>query len=163
MMKVPLLVIIGKSPMNTVCDLISPVSPFMNSAVTNNGAEYVMSLSRHSASVKDGRSDVPQTAGLEEIFEEISPIEDFGGSMSLSFREHRFEPPKYTAEECKEKDFTFSQPLFVTAEFVNYTTGEIKSQTVFMGDFPMMTEKGTFIINGTERVVVSQLDRKSVV
>ena len=79
--------------------------------------------------------------------------------MSLSFREHRFEPPKYTAEECKEKDFTFAAPLFVTAEFVNYTTGEIKSQTVFMGDFPLMTERGTFIINGTERVVVSQLVR----
>ncbi|MCV2395576.1 DNA-directed RNA polymerase subunit beta [Actinotalea sp. M2MS4P-6] len=106
-----------------------------------------------------GRGDVPETSGLEEIFEEISPIEDFGGSMSLSFRDHRFEPPKYTADECKEKDFTFAAPLFVTAEFVNYTTGEIKSQTVFMGEFPLMTERGTFIINGTERVVVSQLVR----
>ncbi len=106
-----------------------------------------------------GRTDVPETSGLEEIFEEISPIEDFGGSMSLSFRDHRFEPPKYTVEECKEKDFTYAAPLFVTAEFVNYTTGEIKSQTVFMGDFPLMTERGTFIINGTERVVVSQLVR----
>ena len=109
--------------------------------------------------VEAGRDDVPTTAGLEEIFEEISPIEDFGNTMSLSFRDHRFEEPKYTAEECKEKDFTFSQPLFVTAEFVNYTTGEIKSQTVFMGDFPIMTDRGTFIINGTERVVVSQLVR----
>ncbi|WP_372595105.1 DNA-directed RNA polymerase subunit beta [Actinotalea sp.] len=106
-----------------------------------------------------GRTDVSETSGLEEIFEEISPIEDFGGTMSLSFRDHRFEPPKYTAEECKEKDFTFAAPLFVTAEFVNYTTGEIKSQTVFMGEFPLMTERGTFIINGTERVVVSQLVR----
>ena len=106
-----------------------------------------------------GRTDVPETSGLEEIFEEISPIEDFGGSMSLSFRDHRFEPPKYTVEECKEKDFTYAAPLFVTAEFVNYTTGEIKSQTVFMGEFPLMTERGTFIINGTERVVVSQLVR----
>lgn len=114
---------------------------------------------RVAAALETGRQDVPETAGLEEIFEEISPIEDFGGSMSLSFREHRFEPPKYTAEECKEKDFTFAAPLFVTAEFVNYTTGEIKSQTVFMGDFPLMTERGTFIINGTERVVVSQLVR----
>jgi DNA-directed RNA polymerase subunit beta len=114
---------------------------------------------RVAAAVIAGRQDVPETAGLEEIFEEISPIEDFGGSMSLSFREHRFEPPKYTAEECKEKDFTYAAPLFVTAEFVNYTTGEIKSQTVFMGDFPLMTERGTFIINGTERVVVSQLVR----
>ncbi len=114
---------------------------------------------RVAKALESGRQDVPETAGLEEIFEEISPIEDFGGSMSLSFREHRFEPPKYTAEECKEKDFTFAAPLFVTAEFVNYTTGEIKSQTVFMGDFPLMTERGTFIINGTERVVVSQLVR----
>jgi DNA-directed RNA polymerase subunit beta len=114
---------------------------------------------RVAAALEAGRQDVPETAGLEEIFEEISPIEDFGGSMSLSFREHRFEPAKYTAEECKEKDFTYAAPLFVTAEFVNYTTGEIKSQTVFMGDFPLMTERGTFIINGTERVVVSQLVR----
>ncbi|GAB6938009.1 DNA-directed RNA polymerase subunit beta [Isoptericola variabilis] len=114
---------------------------------------------RVEAATAAGRSDVPATSGLEEIFEEISPIEDFGQSMSLSFSNHRFEPPKYTAEECKEKDFTFAAPLFVTAEFVNYTTGEIKSQTVFMGDFPLMTERGTFIINGTERVVVSQLVR----
>lgn len=114
---------------------------------------------RVEAATAAGRSDVPATSGLEEIFEEISPIEDFGQSMSLSFSNHRFEPPKYTADECKEKDFTFAAPLFVTAEFVNYTTGEIKSQTVFMGDFPLMTERGTFIINGTERVVVSQLVR----
>ena len=114
---------------------------------------------RVATALETGRQDVPETAGLEEIFEEISPIEDFGGSMSLSFREHRFEQPKYTADECKEKDFTFAAPLFVTAEFVNYTTGEIKSQTVFMGDFPLMTDRGTFIINGTERVVVSQLVR----
>ena len=79
--------------------------------------------------------------------------------MSLSFRDHRFEPPKNTVEECKERDFTYSAPLFVTAEFMNNETGEIKSQTVFMGDFPLMTDKGTFIINGTERVVVSQLVR----
>ncbi|MCK9792609.1 DNA-directed RNA polymerase subunit beta [Isoptericola sp. 4D.3] len=114
---------------------------------------------RVEAATSAGRSDVPATSGLEEIFEEISPIEDFGQSMSLSFSNHRFEPPKYTADECKEKDFTFAAPLFVTAEFVNYTTGEIKSQTVFMGDFPLMTARGTFIINGTERVVVSQLVR----
>ncbi len=111
------------------------------------------------ARVAAASSAVPATSGLEEIFEEISPIEDFGQSMSLSFSNHRFEPPKYTADECKEKDFTFAAPLFVTAEFVNYTTGEIKSQTVFMGDFPLMTARGTFIINGTERVVVSQLVR----
>jgi DNA-directed RNA polymerase subunit beta len=97
--------------------------------------------------------------GLAEVFEEISPIEDFTGQMALSFSEHRFEEPKYGQDECKEKDLTYAAPLFVTAEFVNRTTGEIKSQTVFMGDFPMMTGGGTFIINGTERVVVSQLVR----
>jgi DNA-directed RNA polymerase subunit beta len=106
-----------------------------------------------------GRKDLPEQSGLEEIFEEISPIEDFTGTMSLSFRDHRFEPPKYSSEECKEKDMTFSAPMFVTAEFINNSTGEIKSQTVFMGDFPLMSPKGTFIINGTERVVVSQLVR----
>ncbi len=106
-----------------------------------------------------GRTDLSTSSGLEEIFEEISPIEDFSGSMSLSFRDHRFEPTKYSVEECKDKDMTYAAPLFVTAEFTNNTTGEIKSQTVFMGDFPMMTPKGTFVINGTERVVVSQLVR----
>ena len=109
--------------------------------------------------VDAGRTDIPMTSGLEEIFEEISPIEDFSGQMSLSFREHRFEEPKYTEAQCREKDLTYSQPLFVTAEFFNAETGEIKSQTVFMGDFPLMTDKGTFIVNGTERVVVSQLVR----
>jgi len=98
-------------------------------------------------------------SGLAEILEEISPIEDFSGTMSLSFSAPRFDEVKASIEECKEKDLTYCAPLFVTAEFTNNTTGEIKSQTVFMGDFPMMTPKGTFIINGTERVVVSQLVR----
>ena len=111
------------------------------------------------AEIAKGNTEIPQISGLSEIFEEISPIEDLAGMMSLSFRDHRFEPPKYTVEQCKEKDFTYSAPLFVTAEFMNNETGEIKSQTVFMGDFPLMTDKGTFIINGTERVVVSQLVR----
>jgi DNA-directed RNA polymerase subunit beta len=114
---------------------------------------------RIDAEKKTGHQDLPDQSGLEEIFEEISPIEDFTGTMSLSFRDHRFEPPKYSAEECKEKDMTYSAPMFVTAEFINNSTGEIKSQTVFMGDFPLMSPKGTFIINGTERVVVSQLVR----
>jgi DNA-directed RNA polymerase subunit beta len=108
---------------------------------------------------KSHRGEVPKQSGLEEIFEEISPIEDFQGSMSLSFRDHRFEPPKYTIAECKERDITYAAPLFLTAEFTNNITGEIKSQTVFMGDFPLMTPRGTFVINGTERVVVSQLVR----
>ncbi|GMA18295.1 DNA-directed RNA polymerase subunit beta [Arsenicicoccus piscis] len=114
---------------------------------------------RVAAAKAAGRSDVPERSGLEEIFEEISPIEDFSGSMSLSFRNHRFEEQKHSIEECKERDMTYSAPLFVTAEFMNTNTGEIKSQTVFMGDFPLMTDRGTFIINGTERVVVSQLVR----
>jgi DNA-directed RNA polymerase subunit beta len=97
--------------------------------------------------------------GLKETFEEISPIEDYQGVMKLYLREHWFEAPKYTVEECHDKDITYSAPLFVNAEFVNTSTGEIKAQTVFMGDFPLMTDKGTFIINGTERVVVSQLVR----
>jgi DNA-directed RNA polymerase subunit beta len=99
------------------------------------------------------------SSGLEEILNELSPIEDFSGSMSLSFSNPRFEDVKASIEECRDKDMTFAAPLFVTAEFTNNQTGEIKSQTVFMGDFPMMTRKGTFIINGTERVVVSQLVR----
>jgi DNA-directed RNA polymerase subunit beta len=114
---------------------------------------------RVDAELGAGHSNLPEQSGLEEIFEEISPIEDFTGTMSLSFRDHRFEPPKYSAEECKDKDMTYSAPMFVTAEFINNSTGEIKSQTVFMGDFPLMSAKGTFIINGTERVVVSQLVR----
>ncbi|MBZ4496881.1 MULTISPECIES: DNA-directed RNA polymerase subunit beta [Dermacoccus] len=114
---------------------------------------------RVAAAKAEGRVDVPERSGLEEIFEEISPIEDFSGSMSLSFRDHRFEDVKYSIDECKERDMTYAAPLFVTAEFMNAETGEIKSQTVFMGDFPLMTDRGTFVINGTERVVVSQLVR----
>ncbi|MGH3436073.1 MAG: DNA-directed RNA polymerase subunit beta [Sciscionella sp.] len=97
--------------------------------------------------------------GLEEVLTELSPIEDFSGSMSLAFTDPRFDEVKASVEECKDKDMTYAAPLFVTAEFTNNTTGEIKSQTVFMGDFPVMTNKGTFVINGTERVVVSQLVR----
>ncbi|WP_396448404.1 DNA-directed RNA polymerase subunit beta [Actinomadura sp.] len=132
-------------------------------ALQTNSVDWLLGNERWKARVeaaqKAGSKSVPTQSGLEEIFEEISPIEDFSGTMSLSFRDHRFEPPKYSVEECKDKDMTYSAPLFVTAEFINNTTGEIKSQTVFMGDFPLMTPKGTFIINGTERVVVSQLTR----
>jgi DNA-directed RNA polymerase subunit beta len=105
---------------------------------------------------------VPEISGLEEIFREITPIEDNPLSeekKSLSFVDLEFNEPKYTIEECKEKDKTYSQPLFVSAEFMNHKTYEIKKQTIFLGDFPIMTPQGTFIINGTERVVVSQLVR----
>ena len=111
------------------------------------------------AARKKAGEDVSEKSGLTEIFEEISPIEDFSETMSLSFENPVFYDPKYTVDECKEKDFTYSAPLYVSAEFTNNDTGEIKGQTVFMGDFPLMTPKGTFVINGTERVVVSQLVR----
>ena len=102
--------------------------------------------------------------GLAQTFRDISPIKDFTETLQLELEfdpddEDLRPPPKYTVEECKEKDMTYSAPIFVRARFMNANTGEIKEQTVFMGDFPMMTDKGTFIINGTERVVVSQLVR----
>ena len=130
-------------------------------ALQTESFDWLLGNERWLARVAAGSGDshIHEKSGLEEIFEEISPIEDFSGSMSLSFRDHRFEPPKYSIDECKERDMTYAAPLFVTAEFMNTTTGEIKSQTVFMGDFPLMTERGTFVVNGTERVVVSQLVR----
>ena len=97
--------------------------------------------------------------GLKEVLEEVSPIEDFTEQFQLYFGRHQFRQVKASEEECRDKDITYSQPLFVEATFVNKVTGEIKEQEVFMGDFPIMTERGTFIINGTERVVVSQLVR----
>ncbi len=97
--------------------------------------------------------------GLKETFRDISPIEDFTGNLQLEFGEHEFQEVRHSVEESKEKDMTYSASLFVTCQFSNKETGEIKEQKVFMGDFPMMTDKGTFIVNGTERVVVSQLVR----
>src|SRR6266545_4539988 len=102
--------------------------------------------------------------GLKETFADISPIRDFTETLQLELEfdpndEDLRPPPKFSVEECKEKDMTYSAPIFVRARFMNASTGEIKEQTVFMGDFPMMTDKGTFVINGTERVVVSQLVR----
>ena len=101
-------------------------------------------------------------SGLEEIFEEISPIENAAQTMGLVLSAPHLEEPKYSILECRERDLTYSAPLYVTAEFQNYETGEIKSQTTFIGDFPLMTDRGTFIVNGTERVVVSQLVPRSV-
>ena len=97
--------------------------------------------------------------GLKEILDEISPIEDFSGRFSLEFLNHYFEEPLKTVEECRITDSTYSQPLYVTAQFLDRETGQIKQQTVFLGDFPIMSDTGTFIINGTERVIVSQLVR----
>jgi DNA-directed RNA polymerase subunit beta len=97
--------------------------------------------------------------GVAEVLRDISPIEDFTGQLKLELADHVFDPPKHSEQECRERDMTYARPLFVTARFMNALTGEIKEQTVFMGDFPMMTDRGTFIINGTERIVVSQLVR----
>ncbi len=108
---------------------------------------------------ENGQFDVPDVSGLEEVFAELSPIQDMGQTMSLSFQAPSLERPKHSIDECKEKDLTYSAPMYVRAEFFNHKTGEIKGQYVFMGDFPLMTPQGTFIINGTERVVVSQLVR----
>ncbi|OZG67607.1 DNA-directed RNA polymerase subunit beta [Bifidobacterium aquikefiri] len=107
----------------------------------------------------NGTHNVAHVSGLDEVFQEISPIENFAQTMSLTFSDPYFEEPRHTVQECKEKDYTYSAPLYVNAEFENGDTGEIKSQTLFMGDFPLQTPHGTFIIGGTERVIVSQLVR----
>lgn len=97
--------------------------------------------------------------GLREMFDDVSPIQDFTGNLVLEFLDYDFGEPKYDVEECKNRDVTYSAPLRVRVRLVNKETGEVKEQEVFMGDFPLMTENGTFIINGSERVVVSQLVR----
>ena len=98
--------------------------------------------------------------GLKEIFEELSPIEDFTGKKyALSLKEYHFEQPKLTKVQAKNKNLTFEASLKVAAELINKETGEVKTQEIFLGDYPVMTNRGTFIINGVERVVVSQLVR----
>ena len=101
----------------------------------------------------------PATGGLRETIDDISPIEDYTGNLAVQFGDFTFDEPVASLEECREKDLTYARPLTVTVAFVNRETGEIREQSVFMGDFPWMTERGTFIINGTERVVVTQLVR----
>jgi DNA-directed RNA polymerase subunit beta len=97
--------------------------------------------------------------GLRETIDDISPIEDYTGTLAVEFGEYKFGEPQFSITECREKDLTYQAPLSMTVRFVNKETGEIREQTVFMGDFPMMTQWGTFIINGTERVIVTQLVR----
>ncbi|MDW7674212.1 MAG: DNA-directed RNA polymerase subunit beta [Bacillota bacterium] len=97
--------------------------------------------------------------GLKDLFFDISPIQDFTGNLVLEFVDYSLGNPKYEVEECKERDVTFAAPLRVKVRLINKETGEVKEQEVFMGDFPLMTDKGTFIINGAERVIVSQLVR----
>jgi DNA-directed RNA polymerase subunit beta len=97
--------------------------------------------------------------GLRETIDDISPIEDYTGTLAVEFGDYKFGDPPISIQECREKDLTYQAPLNMTVRFVNKETGEIREQNVFMGDFPMMTEFGTFIINGTERVIVTQLVR----
>jgi DNA-directed RNA polymerase subunit beta len=101
----------------------------------------------------------PDGGGLRETIDDISPIEDYTGNLAVQFGEFIFDEPVANLEQCREKDLTYARPLTVTVAFINRETGEIREQSVFMGDFPWMTERGTFIINGTERVVVTQLVR----
>ncbi len=97
--------------------------------------------------------------GIRETIDDISPIEDYTGTLAVEFGDYHFDPPTNSLRECREKDLTYEAPLFMTVRFVNKSTGEIREQRVFMGNIPLMTESGTFIINGTERVVVTQLVR----
>lgn len=97
--------------------------------------------------------------GLKETFSEVSPITDFTGNLVLEFVDYSLGEPKYSVDECKERDATYAAPLRMKVRLINKETGEVKEQEVFMGDFPLMTTKGTFIINGAERVIVSQLVR----
>ncbi|MBT9258953.1 MAG: DNA-directed RNA polymerase subunit beta [Clostridiales bacterium] len=97
--------------------------------------------------------------GLKELFQDISPIQDFTGNLLLEFVDYKLGEPKWSVEECKERDATYAAPLRVRVRLINKETKEVKEQEVFMGDFPLMTEKGSFVINGAERVVVSQLVR----
>jgi DNA-directed RNA polymerase subunit beta len=101
----------------------------------------------------------PARGGLRETIDDISPIEDYTGNLAVQFGEFTFDEPVASLEQCREKDLTFARPLTVTVAFINRETGEIREQSVFMGDFPWMTDRGTFVINGTERVVVTQLVR----
>ncbi len=95
--------------------------------------------------------------GISDTLREVSPIEDYSGNLILEFVDHEFEDAHHSIEECIERDMAYGAPLFVIARFGNRDTGEIKEQRVFMGDFPLMTDNGTFVINGTEKVFVCQL------
>ena len=97
--------------------------------------------------------------GIEEVLTDLSPIENFAGTLSLEFGDYRFEEPRYSIKECKERYATYSAPLKVDVRLFNNETGEVKEQEIFMGDMPLMTDSGTFVINGAERVIVSQLVR----
>ena len=97
--------------------------------------------------------------GIKEVFEDLFPVENFSGTLSLEFGDYHFDEPRYSIKESKDRETTYSAPLRVEVRLLNRETGEVKEQEIFMGDMPMMTESGTFVINGAERVIVSQLVR----
>jgi DNA-directed RNA polymerase subunit beta len=137
--------------------LVTPVvrrkrHPYARLQFTDIQLPDLVEIQRHSF-------DRFRNEGIDQTFSEISPIEDYTGSYAVEFGEHRFEEPPVSIEECMSKDKTYAAPLFVRVRFIVKETGEVREQDVFMGDFPLMTESGTFIINGTERVVVTQLVR----
>ena len=97
--------------------------------------------------------------GIKEVFEDLFPVESFSGTLSLDFGDYHFDEPRHTVKQCKDRETTYSSPLVVEARLFNNETGEVKEQEIFLGDMPLMTDTGTFIINGAERVIVSQLIR----
>ena len=99
------------------------------------------------------------TEGVKEVLEDFSPVESFSGGLSLEFGDYVFDTPRYSIKECKDRQVTYAAPLKVQTRLFNNETGEVKEQEIFLGDIPLMTDSGTFIINGAERVVVSQLVR----
>ena len=133
---------------------LSPVGPFPGFR-TPVEVPHLIDIQRRSF---EALTD-PKNGMLRETINDISPIEDYTGNLAIVFGDFQFEEPPHTVAECREKDITYSRPLNVKVAFQNRETGEIREQTVFMGDFPWMTDRGTFIINGTERVVVTQLVR----
>ena len=99
------------------------------------------------------------TTGIKEVFEDLFPVENFSGTLSLEFGDYHFDEPRFSIKECKDRETTYSAPLKVDVRLFNHETGEVKEQEIFLGDMPIMTDSGTFIINGAERVIVSQLVR----
>ena len=99
------------------------------------------------------------TNGIKEVFEDLFPVENFSGTLSLEFGDYHFDEPRFSIKECKDRETTYSAPLKVDVRLFNHETGEVKEQEIFLGDMPIMTDSGTFIINGAERVIISQLVR----
>ena len=123
-----------------------------------NGKLTIPNLISHQ---KDSWRDFVET-GLSEIFSELNPIDDYTGQkLSLRFNDYAFQDPKNSEQEAKENNLTFDAPLHVNVELTNKVTGEVKEQEIYLGDYPWMTDRGTFIVNGTERVIVSQLIRSA--